>query len=215
MKNQLILSALGIVASISMSQAAVTTYGDRISYNAAIDADASLSKTVQGWDSLADGTVLTTLDGVTYAATSGDAVVTHSFLPLSSPSTVGITPIGFFGGSDGITFTFATPILAFGISFNTFATIAGDYMLSTSVGDAGSSYDPFPGFGTGQFAGLISDTPFDTVTVSSPGGVAYTLDDMIYATGPTGVPDQSPTLALLALGVAGLACASRKLQAAR
>lgn len=207
------LSALGIAASISLSQAAITTYGDRISYNAAIDADASLSKTVQGWDGLAHGTVLTTLDGVTYAATSGDVIVTHSFLPLSSPNAVGITPLEFFTGGDGITFTFATPIYAFGISFNTFATIAGSYMLSTSVGDAGSSYDPFPGFGTGQFAGLISDTLFDTVTVSSPGGLPYTLDDLTYATGPA-VPDQSPTLALLALGVAGLACASRKLQAA-
>ncbi len=215
MKNQLILSALGIAASISLSQAAVTTYGDRTSFNAAVDADASLTKTIQNYDGIADGTTLPTLDGITYTPTTGTAVVTHDFLSLSSPATLGTTPDEFFGSLDGITFTFPTPIYAFGISFNTFATVAGAYTLSTSVGDAGSAFDPFPGTGTGQFAGLISDIPFDTVTLSSSGDNAYTLDDLTYATGPTGVPDQSPTLALLALSVAGLACASRKLQAAR
>jgi VPDSG-CTERM motif len=215
MKTPLILSAFGLAASISLSQAVILPFADRGSFNAAVDADASLTKTIQGWDSLAAGTVITILDGVTYSSSSGDALVTGSFLPLSSPHTLGNTTLGFFGGSDGIAFTFATPIHAFGISFNTFATAPGSFLLTTSVGVVGSAYDPFPGFSTGQFAGLISDTPFDTVVVTSPSASAYSLDDLTYASKSTGVPDQGPTLALFALGLTGLACASRKLQATR
>lgn len=84
-----------------------------------------------------------------------------------------------------VTFSFSVPILAFGINVNTFATLPGSYTITTNLGDsAPSGFDPFPGFLTGQFVGLISDTPFTSVTFDSVGGFEYTLDDLTYAPVP-------------------------------
>src|SRR5262249_30602852 len=133
-------------------------------------------------------------------ASVGMAIVTNIALALSPPNTLGRTPI-FFDAGDSISFSFDTPILAFGISFNTFATAPGAYLVTTNLGDvAPSSFDPFPGATPGQFAGLVSDTPFTSVVVSSPGGFSFTLHDMTYAT----VVPEPASLTLLGLGTLGL-----------
>jgi hypothetical protein len=76
----------------------------------------------------------------------------------------------------------------------------GAYELKDNLGDViSSSFDPFPGFDTGEFAGFTSDTAFTSVTVSAPGGLSYNLDDMTYAT------PEPATISLLGLGVAGMA----------
>jgi hypothetical protein len=151
---------------------------------------------VETWDDDAADTVIpdaTLFDGVFYATPGPNAKITDEFLSLSSPNTLGSTADDFFSGSEPITFSFPSPIVAFGISFNTFATAAGAYTLTTDLGDiAPSSLNPFPGFTTGQFAGFVSDTPFSAVTVSPVGEVPfpYTLDDLTFvARTPTGVPE--------------------------
>jgi hypothetical protein len=67
------------------------------------------------------------------------------------------------------------------------------------VGFAFSGYDPFPTTGTGQFVGLISDTPFNFVGFGSSGPFGYTLDDLTYT-----VPEPA-SLLLLGAGLSGLA----------
>ena len=102
---------------------------------------------------------------------------------------------------DTFTFGFDQPIRAFGITFSsTFANHDGDYLLTTNSGEViPSFFDPlFPGFGLGQFAGFISDDPFNRVTVSSTANALYGMDDLVSA---RPVPEPS-TLLLFGTGMA-------------
>ncbi|MCI0529143.1 MAG: hypothetical protein L0Y56_17035, partial [Nitrospira sp.] len=152
----------------------------------------------------------TTVNDITYFSSAGDALVTDSFDQLSEPNALGTTPSVFISPIDTITFTFDTPILAFGISFNTDAILFDAYRITTDLGDvAPSAYDPFPGLvpPTGQFAGLISDTPFSVVTITQgPSNLnqAFTLDDMTYARSSAPLIPEPSTFILLGAGFSSL-----------
>ena len=124
---------------------------------------------------------------------------TDSYLPLSTPNGLGGTTVGYFLGTDTITFSFAHSDLRFRHIGQHFRPGFGRLRADDLRGHGGSGYDPFPGFSTGQFVGLTSDTGFSSVTLSAPGGFVYTVDDLNYAA----VPEPS-TLLLVGLGLAGL-----------
>ena len=199
------LVAVLVSALPSVTEAAIMTYNSRAAFAVAVP-----GTTLENWDDDADGTVIpngSTFDGVIYNSSAGAAVVTAAFLPLSSPHTLGRTPINFFAAADSMTFTFLAPVNAFAISFNTGAPTNGGYRAQSNLGDiALSFYDPFPGFATGQFVGFSSDTPFTSVTVSALTGFSYTLDDLRYR--PVPVPEPA-ILLLLGGGLLGL---SRRLR---
>ena len=135
-----------------------------------MDANSALVRTDQAFDAIPANTIIPNgaeLDGVIYNSSVGLSIVTASFLSLSPPNTLGRTTLDFFDPSDLLMLTFTTPSLSFGISFNTFATDAGAFTVTTNLGDVASSFfDPFPGQTTGQFAGFTSDTLFTSVTIT-------------------------------------------------
>jgi PEP-CTERM motif len=198
-------------------------FQDRVAFALALDGDPSVVTTVEGWDTYLAGTIFpngSTVNGITYNVSSGEALVVNTGISLSPPNNLFVTncPTAqtclFRPLVDTFTFGFPQPIRAFGITFSsTFAVQNGDYLLTTDRGDVVPSFfDPvFPGFSLGQFAGFISDEPFNSVRVSSTANALYGMDDLVFA---RSVPEPS-SLVLLSLGLFGLGAGTRRLRANR
>jgi len=206
-KNFFIHTIFIFALSVGSASASITTY-DRAGFGAAVGA-----VTVQNFDSITVGTILGTLNGVTYGASNGQPIVTNSYLTTTGSNSLASTSAGFFGSTETATFTFATPITAFGIDINTFAMLSGDYVgATTNLGNVAlSEFDPFPGDSTGQFIGFTSTTPFTTVTLKglpdpSNNLYTYTLDTLVYG---SAAPEPS-TLAGLGIGLSFLGLVMRK-----
>jgi len=182
------------------------------SLNRATFQAAAPALTLQDFDAFADQSLLTSDGQVTYGSSTGTPLVTNNYLTSTAPNGLGRTDVGFFLGADSAIFTFLNPITAFGIDINTFATTTGSYDVVLDTGDdALSIFETFPGTGTGQFIGFVSNTPFTTVTLSANTGFAYTLDTLLYGTreAVAGVPEPA-TWAMLLLGFGALGFALRR-----
>lgn len=201
------VSALAALLALlpSLSVGAVIASVDRATFQAGVSGGAITS---QNFDSLAAGTILGATTDLTYSASAGSPIVTNSFITSTDPNGLGSTSSGFFQPDETMTFSFNSPVTAFAIDINTFAATDGSYRASLDIGDIITSrYEVFPGLGTGQFIGYISDIAFSSVTVSAMAGDAYTLDTLIY--GNTVTVSEPGTFALIGLGLAGIGAARR------
>ena len=199
------LSAVLLVAG--PANAAIIAFPSRAAFGLGVTGEI-----VETWDDNGVGTVIPDggiLDGIIYSTSGPDSAVVNLFLPLSPPNSLGDVSDGFFSPGETISFSFPGPIIAFGISINTFAQGAGAYSATNDLGDvAPSFFDPFPGVSTGQFVGFISDTPFSAVTISAaPGDDGYTLDDLNFAPVAVAIPAPA-TLILVGAGLAGVGAVS-------
>lgn len=198
--NHAILCVAALLLAGQAASAAITTY-NRATFQAAVPGG---GVTEQNFDSLAQG-ILGTLGNVTYGASGGSALVTDVFLTTTAPNGLGSTSVGFFESSEQALFTFASPITAFAIDVNTFATTEGAYQATLNTGEMVlSRFDVFPGTSTGQFLGLTSDSAFTSVTVSAWTGFSYTLDTLVYgeAEAVAGIPEPSTWTLVLSCGAA-------------
>jgi hypothetical protein len=195
-------------------------------YTNRADFDAAFAGAVrETWEGFRNNQIISdgaTINGITYFSSAGNTVVTDAYATTSprhgiGDNTVrlldgGSTVSGFFGGGESITFTFSTPLLAFGIDINTSApNSVGDYKATIDGNPSNSvvSYrDPFPGYSTGQFLGFLSNTPFSTVTITDARNWTYTLDTL-RAVSATIIP-LPPALWLLGGALLALLAVSRR-----
>jgi hypothetical protein len=144
----------------------------------------------QNFEAIPPGMIVNTINGVTYSASQGDAVVTSDYLATTPPNGLGSTSFGYFASNESAGISFVTPITAFAIDINTFAdSPGGDYVAKLDIGYTVTSRPVFFGdTSIGEFFGFTSDTPFNSVTISlaantgtpSPHTFDYTLDTLIF-----------------------------------
>ncbi|MBI2844671.1 MAG: hypothetical protein HYX78_14855 [Armatimonadetes bacterium] len=203
----IVLAAIG--ASVAVQ--AATGYTDRDAFDAATAG--YIQKTITNFDLQAAGTPATSYgslsiaadglasDGATSVALS--PVATDAYTPTSTPNSMGPSTDNQFlaGNSDTITFTFSSPLYAFGLYLVGNPSPTGDPPIpfwrmranNTDAGfDAYSATDPLYSLGAGNdvyFLGIVStDQPFTQVTLHSdndPAAVfSFNVDDLVYATLP-------------------------------
>jgi hypothetical protein len=201
-------SALILAAGAAGRASAQVAYTSSIAFEAAIAGD---QQSVENYSALSAGTLINagdTLDGITYTAftpgPSGEllgGIITNEFNSSNSSGTSlgGNQSDGaeYFFGGDNVTVSFAAPVIAFGIFFNVNPN-SGAFGFTSAAGDSftgSAAYDTV----TFVFAGLVSNTPFSSVTFGStdPAG-SYNIPAII-----TAVPEPS-SLALVGIGLTTL-----------
>ena len=194
--------------------AGIVTYTDSGAFLTALG---SAPTSVETYSTSTAGTVIAPgalLDGITYtsfdlpASSTQDGIVSNQFNSFSGLSLGGDEDNGaaqFFFDGDSFTINFA-PALAIGIFFNVNAN-SGQFQIATPVGDASTGsavYDT----STFVFAGLISDSPFTSATISSDSGglgtASYNIPEIILSSQQSPVPEPA-TLTVAALGLVLLA----------
>jgi len=202
---KIFLGVACLIAVFNVQQAhAQMVFPDRTAFDSAYS-----TASAQNWDSFANGTVIangTTLNGITYQTNSSNsALVTSAWLSSSAPNGLGETGDTYFT-SDSITFTFSQPLSAFAIDINTYATNHGDITATLGNGSViDSTFDPFPGFNTGEFLGFSDTSSFNSVTIEDPSpGDGYTLDTLMYANAPKSAVPEPTTVALMIVGLMGI-----------
>ena len=159
-----------------------TMYTSSYNFETAV---ANSAQQIEEFSSLSSGQLITngqTIDGVTYtqfnvtgSATSGYITpVFASFTGLSLGVNHTGTNAQIFDPGEGVQLTFVKPITAFGAFFDV-SLHSGSFGFTTANGSAftgSTAYDD----NTFVFAGLVSSTPFQTLTISSIGSAAaYTI----------------------------------------
>jgi hypothetical protein len=155
------------------------------------------SSTIIDFDNLADGTVVSIIDGVTFSSSVApeygfDLVVSNVFDTTSGQNYLGVGDGGseaFFPG-DTIDLTFATPINSLSISFvSTSNTSPNTYSITTSEGSVSNGITPdstLPDTGEVFTLLLTSATPFSAAQLFGGNGGAHTynIDDIAFTTVP-------------------------------
>lgn len=155
----------------------------------------------------------TVFDGLTYSFTARPSgtllggIITNKFNSFSGLSLGGNQSGGdqFFFGGDSFTVTFPKAIKAVGVFFNVNAN-SGNYDVNSSVGTASTgstSYDTK----TFVFDGIVSTTPFTSITVTSDNASlgSFNIPEIEFS---AAVPEPA-TWAMLLFGFLGIGAMMR------
>lgn len=210
------LLAAGMLAA--PAEATVTTYTSSTAFGAAA---AGITLTTENYGSGTAGQTIAsggTFDGLTYSFAAGPGgtltggIISNQFNSFSGLSLGGNQSGGtqFFFGGDSVTIAFSSPVNAFGAFFNVNAN-SGNYLADSAAGTAttgSAAYDT----STFVFAGLISDTAFSSITLSSSDTVlgSYNVPEIEFGASPAATVPEPLTLSLFGAGVLGLATARRR-----
>lgn len=197
------------------ASASVTTYT-----NSAAFAAAATGLTVETYATGTSGQAIpggSTFNGLTYAFATGSnpfatllgGVLTPNFNSVSGLSLGGTQSTGqdFFFGGNTVTVTFPVAVTAVGVLFNVNLN-SGNYTLSSGVGSVSNNSSVYD-TGTFVFDGLISTTPFTSVTLASTNALlgSFNIPEIEFLA--QAVPEPG-SVALLGLGAAIMALARKR-----
>lgn len=186
---------MGVLSMAGSASAVFTVYTSQPAWQAAIPAGQNVML-----EDFEDGTVG---PGVTVVATGGGS---------PAPPTPQVSLTGSFNGSVGFwedrmgnssdftTFTFSTPTFAVGGFWDNAGPGGAGSGLNLRTDVAGVVPGIIPSTNPGTFYGFVSDTPFNSFTITSPGVETYDLDNLQWS---VDVPEPT-TMALLPLALVAL-----------
>lgn len=205
--SAIITTCAGLFIQTGSLFGATTTYSSQATFNTDAGAFGTLTvESYEGYSSdLASGarTINLSSAAVSYdldgdISNFGIATVPNPFGGTGVSATDGsnylfvVYPTSSVPGGASVTFQFANPISVFGTNMRDVENISISY--ETSEGENGTAASPAAN-GAVQFFGIISDTPFTSITFSGPGvstGDGVVFDETTYV-----IPEPSTT-ALLA-----------------
>jgi len=228
-RGAVLTGAFLLLGTVGSAQALPVIYNDTIpagtaAFDAAVVAAGSAVNT-DALSGLSSGTTWVRTD-YTITSTNGTSrFIDSSYIP--SGDSIGINPSSVNPETSGLTFTFGSPVNAFGLEIGDWATccfpsslyISFDGGATRLVATANTDSDN-PGYAAGlgylNFVGAVDDTnTFTTVTFYGDGYGEYLVagGTIRYATVAqgsfTGAPEPG-VLALLSMGLVGVGLASRR-----
>ncbi|MDX1961927.1 MAG: hypothetical protein SFX18_02160 [Pirellulales bacterium] len=195
-----------------MAVAATSTYTSSADFFTALGATPFVTETYESYPINSTIPAGTLLNGINYDSfpIGADGRVDNNYNRLGDASLAlqrGLNSFAFFFPGESFSVTFENPVYGVGIFFNVVESPVDSLFINTPVGNAltgGATYDQ----GTLYFAGLISDTPFSSVTIGGDAtiGSGYNVDNLTYVTNP--IPE--PSAWMVTAGLLGLACWVRR-----
>jgi hypothetical protein len=207
-----VLASVGLASSLLLAptaQATTTFYSSFAAFSAAAPGVVTENfGTATNGQLVAQGS---TLNGLTYTFSTGSGlggVITPIFNNFSGRSLAAVqganppTSTDFFFPGEALTVGFAAPVFAAGMHINVFIG-TGEFTFLGN-GFPNTAWDVV----TSVFVGVVSSTPFSTVTLSGSQDLSsgFDISAIYYATAAVPAP---MSLALLLAGIAGLAAVRR------
>ena len=204
------IPAMAIGSGLSLpATASVMTFTSSTAFNAvASGLTAETYATGTNGQAIANGGQFNTLTynfstGTNTLATLLGGVITNNFTSFSGLSLGAQQSDGadFFFGGNNVTVTFPTPILDAGVFFNVNKN-SGTFMLTASVGSVSTDSIAFD-TSSFVFDGIVSTTPFNSVTFASTNVSIGSFNIPEIEFGPVATPEPA-TFVLLVTALAGL-----------